>query len=99
MDRYLRSAATYYNTTTMATEASLKSLKDSVEPQLFDITKSLGLTREKQQYDSRLKALTDPTAYAKDRETEWKSMVSEVKIYFNATVNYLSEAGFDWEES
>ena len=83
----------------MATEASLKALKDSVEPQLFDINKSLGLTREKQQYEQRLKALTDPADYSTKRGEEWDKMVAAVKKYFDDTVVYLGEAGFDWDDS
>ena len=82
-----------------ATAEALKAVKDVVDTQAFDINKSLGLTREKQQYDSRLEALTAPGEYARKCEAEWNKMVDEVKGYFEKTVAYLGNAGFDWEES
>jgi hypothetical protein len=65
----------------------------------FDINKSLGLTREKQQYDKRLDALTKPKEYADARTAEWNKMTTAVKTYFDDTVTYLGDAGFDWEDS
>lgn len=65
----------------------------------FDINKSLGLTREKQQYDKRLDALTKPKEYAEARTAEWNKMTTAVKTYFEDTVTYLGDAGFDWEDS
>ena len=46
----------------MATVEALKLLEDRVKTTThsFDINKSLGLTREKLQYDARLKALMKP---------------------------------------
>ena len=64
----------------------------------FDINKSLGLTREKLQYDKRLKALTKPEEYAGDRTTKWNEMAGAVSTYYQDTVKYLQDAGFDWEE-
>ena len=83
----------------MASAEAFKALKDVVDTTTFDINKSLGLTREKQQYDSRLKAFTKPAEYADERAAEWNTMVGEVKGYFEKTVKYLGDAGFDWEES
>ena len=65
----------------------------------FDINKSLGLDREKKQYDQRLKALTEPATYGRERGVEWLAMTEAVKDYFEKTTTYLGEAGFDWEDS
>ena len=77
----------------------LTALKAGTERQQFDITKSLGLEREKKAYATRLKALTEPLAYATDRNTKWEAMTAAVKKYFEDTVTYLSEAGFGWDEA
>lgn len=83
-----------------ATTANLKQLKEDIEGSThqFDINKSLGLAREKLQYNQRLKALTDPKDYTEKREQAWDVMVGKVTTYFNESVAYLSAAGFDWEE-
>ena len=77
----------------------LTALKAGTERQQFDITKSLGLEREQKAYATRLKALTEPAAYANDRKTKWDGMTAAVKQYFEDTVTYLSEAGFGWDEA
>ena len=84
-----------------ATLDQVRALTDGIQASThqFDINKSLGLTREKQQYDKRLDALTTPTEYARSRGAEWDKMTTAVKTYFDSTVAYLGEAGFDWEES
>ena len=71
----------------------------SANTKQFDITKSLGLDREKKQYDQRLKALTKPEEYGRERGAEWAAMTAAVTTYFNDTTTYLGEAGFDWEDS
>ena len=60
----------------MATVEALKALEDRINTNThsFDINKSLGLTRETLQYDSRLEALTTPAQYARKRGEEWGRM-------------------------
>ena len=73
--------------------------KTGLQREQFDITRSLGLEREQKAYQTRLDALTTPTAYAASRKTKWDDMTRDVKEYFEKTVAYLSEAGFGWDEA
>jgi len=77
----------------------LTALKTVSDRQQFDITRSLGLEREKKAYATRLEALVTPATYAGKRDTAWDAMTKDVKEYFEKTVAYLNEAGFGWDEA
>ena len=62
------------------------SLKKS-QRQDYDITKSLGLDREKKAYNTRLEALTAPATYATNRTAKWDAMTIAIKEYFESTVD------------
>jgi hypothetical protein len=82
----------------MAAEA-LTKLRLDMAGQNFEITKSLGLEREKKAYDSRLKALTDPTTYADERGKKWDAMLLDISAYFDKTIGYLTAVGFGWDDA
>ena len=77
----------------------LTALKTVSDRQQFDITRSLGLEREKKAYATRREALVTPATYAGKRDTAWDAMTKDVKEYFEKTVAYLSVAGFGWDEA
>ena len=78
---------------------SIAAVKKVSERQQYDITKSLGLDREKKAYETRLSALTDPAGYSGQRTAKWNTMTTAIKEYFESTVEYLTEAGFGWDEA
>jgi hypothetical protein len=92
----------------MASEADLAAVVKRFETEfktssasigVFDPLAELGITLEENQYGKRLLALTDPGAYAREREAAFTEMKTTVKASYDTAFKEFIKAGYPSESA